>query len=167
MPVLTSEKEAQILEALRARIAAIPGAVNVIADEPLLDSKQDVIKKFCVKTVGNKTEVQYIKIDYAGWRDHAEMGCEDDPVVFLKYKIHSFRQYREKRPDNSTSSGDIKALDIALHNKFRETANKARFLLEKAEHLPLVLIRDIILDDDELTGCYGHIADYFIEVEIS
>ncbi len=171
MTNFTSQNEALILEALRAKIASVPGARNVIADEPLLDSKQDVLKKFCVQTAGGKTEVQYIKIDYLGWRDDAEMGCEDNPVVFLKYKIHSFRQYREIRPDNSTSSADIKALDIALHNRFRETKgvtkNNARNLTAFSEHAPLVLIKDIILGVDELTGAFGHIADYSIEVEIS
>lgn len=167
MTNFTSQKEALILEALRAKIASVPGARNVIADEPLLDSKQDVLKKFCVQTAGGKTEVQYIKIDYLGWRDDAEMGCEDNPVVFLKYRIHSFRQYREIRPDNSTSSADIKALDINLHNRFRETKNRAHFLTENCEHAPLVLIKDIILGVDELTGAEGHIADYSIEVEIS
>lgn len=164
---LTPEKEEQILEALKAKIESVPNASNVIADEPFFDSKQDYVKKLTVLNVENVRETKYIKIDYLGWRDSATDGCDDNPVVFLKYKLRSFQQYKEVRSDLSTSAKDIKVLDINLRNKFLEAENNARLLAPNSEHRPLVLISDIILDVDEPTGIYGHIAEYSIEVELT
>lgn len=166
MTNFTPAKIAEITEALRAKIAGVPGASNVIADEPLLGSKDEVLATICVSNSDDETEIKYIKIDYLGWRDSDEIGCEDNPGVYAKFGIHSFQGYNEKRADGTTSANDIKNLDITLHNRFRETANNARILSENCEHTPLTLVKDIVLQADELTGTYGHTADYSIEVEV-
>lgn len=166
MTNFTTEKIAEITEALRAKIAAVPGASNVVASEPLLGSKDEVLDTICVQNSDEETEIKYIKIDYAGWRDSEEYGCEDNPVVFARFKIHSFQGYNEIRANGTTSANDIRNLDINLHNRFRETANYARRLAANCEHAPLALSKDIVLEADELTGAYGHTADYTIEVEI-
>lgn len=167
MPNLTSEIESEILAALKLKIESVSGASNVIADEPFFDSKQDFIESLTVQNIDDELETSYIKIDYLGWRDSLTDGCDDMPVVFVKYRIHSFAQYKEVRSDDSTSQKDFKVLDINLRNKFLETQNNARSLAANSEHTPLTLQNDIILDEDSLTGIFGHIADYSIEVEIS
>ena len=166
MPNLTDEKEAEILEALRAKVASLPNAKNVIADEPLLDSKQDVLKTICVQNTDKKTEVKYIKIDFLGFEDSATDGCEDNPVVYLSYNLHVFQQYVEKRKDNSTSTKDVKKLVIDLRNLFLVTENNARVILPNTETQPLTQNQFIILNDDPLTGAYGHYVDLICKVTV-
>lgn len=166
MPNLTTVIESQILAALRAKVAAVAGAQNVVADEPLFDSKSDVLKTICVRAIDNKTEVKYIKIDFLQFEDSTTDGCDDMPVVFVSYNCHLFQQYREKRNDNSTSTQDIKQLVINLRNRFLETENNARKLTANSEHQPLKQQNFIILDNDPLTGAYGHFTDLICKVEI-
>jgi len=166
MPNLTAEKELEILEALRVKIAATPGAINVVADEPLLDSKHDVLKTICFKSVDDKTEVRYLKIDFLGYTDDAENGCEDNPVCYLNYNLHLFHGFVEKRSDDSSSAKDIKALVINLRAAFLPFKNGERQVAEICESIPLVQNKFIILGEDELTGNYGHIADLTLKVEI-
>lgn len=166
MPNLTPEKEAEILAALKAKVASVTGAINVVAGEPLLDSKSDVLKTICHKNLDNKTEVRYLKIDFLGFTDSAEDGCEDMPVVFVSYNLHLFHQFVEKRSDASSSAKDIKTLVMNLRNKFLETAENARSLAADCEHAPLVQNKFIILGNDELTGYYGHFTDLTLKVEI-
>lgn len=167
MQNLTAEKELLILEALRAKIATVPEAVNVIADEPLLDSKQDVLDTICVQNSDDETEVKYLKIDCLGFQDSdGDDGCEDMPLVYLTYNLHLFQQFNSKRGDATTSTEDIKKLLFGLRNKFLETKNNARQLAPGCESLPLAQNNFIILGSDELTGYYGHFVDLKLRVEI-
>lgn len=166
MPNLTIEKEALVLAALKSKLESVAGAENVVADEPLLDSKQDFLDTICVQNVDDETEVKYIKIDFLGFEDSSTDGCDDNPVVFVSYNCHVFQQYKEIRGDDSASSRDIKRLVIGLRNRFLETANNARRLAADCEHQPLRQNNFIILGDDPLTGAYGHYADLICKVEI-
>ncbi len=167
MPNLTPEKELLILTALKAKIETVPGAVNVIADEPLLDSKQDVLDIICRSNVDDETEVVYLKIDFLGFQDSATDGCDDNPVVFLNYNLHVFQGFKEIRSDNSTSAADLKRLVINLRNEFLRTDDNARQLAPNCESAPLRQNNFIILDNDPLTGAYGHIADLIAKVELT
>lgn len=60
MQNLNPQIEANILEALRVKISAVEGAVKVIADEPLLDSKHDVLDTICIQNSDDETEVKYL-----------------------------------------------------------------------------------------------------------
>ena len=167
MTNLTPEKEAEILAALTAKVAAVADAVNVVADEPLLDSKDNILDTICIQNVDDETEVKFIKIDFLGFEDSDTDGCDDNPVVFLNYNLHVFQQYKEKRSDDSTSTNDIKQLVIALRNRFLEAKNNARQLATKCEHQPLRQQNFIILGDDPLAvGAYGHFTDLICKVEI-
>ncbi len=166
MPNLTPEKEVEILEALRVKVASAEGASNVVADEPLLDSKDDVLETICVQNVDDETEVKFIKIDFVKFEDSKTDGCEDSPVVYATYNFHLFQQYKEKRSDNSTSTADFKRLVLNLRNLFLITENNARRLAANCEHLPLKQTNQITLGNDELTGFYGHFTDLECKVEI-
>lgn len=163
MPNLTPEIESAVLPAVKAKVESVSSADNVFADDPSIDSKHDFIEKLVVQNVDGESETKYIKIDYLGWRDSLTDGCDDDPVVFLRYKIRLFHQWKPARSDNSTPAIDIKSLDLQIRNKFLET-NRT---LASGENLPLVTLADIILGVDELTGVYGYIRDLLLEVELS
>ena len=168
MNSLTPEKELEILETLRAKVSSVESAINVVTDEPLLDSKNDVLKTICYKTANNKTEIRYIKIDFLGYTDDPENGCEDDPVVYLNYNFHLFHQYIEKRSDGSSSAKDIKKLVFNLRNAFLPFKNGERKIAEIYESTPLTQARFIILGEDPMTGGhYGHFTDLICKVEIS
>lgn len=166
MQTLTAEKEVLILTALAAKVGSVPGARNVIADEPLLDSKQDVLDTICIQNTDDETEVVYIKIDFLGFEDNAEEGCEDNPLTYLDYNLHVFQGYKEVRADGSSSATDIKRLVLNLRNRFLETDAGARALVADCETLPLRQDKFIILDNDPLTGAYGHFVDLIARVEI-
>lgn len=167
MQNLNPEIEASILEALRVKISSVEGATNVIADEPLLDSKQDVLDTICVQNSDDETEVKYLKIDFLGFEDSpGDDGCEDMPLVYATYNLHLFQQFNSKRQDESTSTKDVKAVVLNLRNKFLETANNARRLAPNCESLPVSQNNFIILDNDPLTGYYGHFVDLKLRVEI-
>lgn len=166
MQTLTPEKELLILAALKAKIESVPGAVNVVADEPLLDSKQDFLDAICVQTSDDETEVVYLKIDFLGFEDSETDGCEDNPVSFLSYNLHAFQQYKELRGDGSSGLKDIKALLLNFRNRFLETDNNARILLAGCELQPLTQKTFIVLDNDPLTGAYGHYFDLIARIEV-
>lgn len=166
MPNLTPEKELEILEALRSKVASVPGAINVITNEPMLDSKHDVLDSVCFQNADDETEVRYLKIDLLGFSDLPEEGCEDNPVVNLNYNLHLFHQLKEVRTDGSSSLKDIKKLVIDLRNAFLPFKNNARRLAENCTHLPLVQGKFIILGSDDVTGYYGHFTDLICKVEI-
>ena len=163
---LTPERELTITAAVKAKIETVTGAVNVIAAEPFFDSKNDYIDGLTVPNIDGELETVFIKIDYLGWRDSLTDGCDDDPVVFVRYRIHAFHGYKEVRSDDSTSANDIKSLDLNLRNEFRRTADHARRIVPNCETQPLSLQRDIFVGVDALTGAFGHIADYLLEVEV-
>ena len=163
---LTPEKEALILESLRVKVASAEGASNVVADEPLLDSKDDVLETICVQNVDDETEVKFIKIDFAKFEDSKTDGCEDNPVVYIVYNFHAFQQYKAKRTDNSTSTSDFKKLVLNLRNLFLVTENNARRIAANCESTPLIQTTPIILGNDDLTGFYGHFTDLTCKVEI-
>ena len=163
---LTAEKESAILAALAAKVTAAAGVFRVIADEPLINSKGEFIEKLMVENVDGKLETKFIKIDLIGFRDSTEYGCDEAPTVYLKYRLHILQSYREIRSDDSASRTDLKTLILNLRNAFLETENNARKILPGCETSPLVLTRDILLDVDELTGVFGHIADLTCEVEV-
>lgn len=166
MPNLTPEKEAEILEALRAKVATAEGAANVVSDEPLLDSKDDVLETICFQNSDDETEVKFIKIDFVKFEDSKTDGCEDNPVVYATYNFHLFQQFKDKRTDNSTSTADFKKLVLSLRNLFLVTANNARRVAANCETAPLVQQNPIILGNDELTGFYGHFTDLTCKVVI-
>lgn len=93
-------------------------------------------------------------------------GCEDMPLVYATYNLHLFQQFNSKRADDSTSTKDMKALVLNLRNRFLETENNARKLTENSESLPLSQNNFILLDNDPLTGYYGHFVDLKLRVEI-
>lgn len=166
MPLLTPEKELAILTALKAKFEEVADVSNVIIDDDLFDSEQDVIEKLSIqKTSDDETEVKFIYLSFASFEDQAEDGCEDDPAVIVNYNARVFWQYKEKRADNSRIASDFKSLILNLRNKF---LNKNRTLagIEKCETAPLVQNNSIILDNDDLTGFYGYIADFTVPVEI-
>lgn len=162
MPNLTPEIESAVLLALKAKVETVASADNVIIADPLIDSKQDFIAELTVQNVDNELETKYCKIDYLGWRDSLTDGCDDAPVVFLRYKIRLVHQYKPARSDASTPANDIKDLDLNLRNKFLETDRT----LASGENLPLTSLNDMILAVDELTGIYGYIRELLLEIEI-
>lgn len=166
MQTLTPEKELEILAALKAKIVAVPGATNVIADEPLFDSKDDILDAICLQNADDETEVVYLKIDFLQFEDSETDGCEDNPVSFLSYNLHVFQQYSEKRSDDSSGLNDLKAFLINLRNRFRETDNNARQLLAGCETEPLKQNNFIVLGNDPLTGAYGHFTDLLCKVTV-
>ena len=160
------EQLSAILAALTDKIESVAGARNVVADEPLLDSKQDFLDTICVQNSEDETEVVYLKIDFLGFQDSDTDGCEDNPVSFLSYNLHAFQQYRDVRGDGSTGLKDIKALLLNLRNRFRETDNNARLLLSGCELQPLTQKTFIVLNNDPLTGAYGHFFDLIAKIEV-
>jgi hypothetical protein len=164
MPNLTPEKELQILDALKTKTESVEGAENVLVENPLFDSKQDVLEKVCVENVDGETEVSYIYWSLLGYEDSTTDGCDDNPVVYLIYNAHVFRGYKEKRSDNSFSEKDFKALILNLRNKFLQ---KNRTILANCETTPLKPNNFIVLGDDPLTGAYGHYYDLTLKVEVS
>lgn len=163
MPNLTPALESEIIEALVAKIALVDGADNVIHVEPLIDSKADFIDELTIQNIDEVLETKYIKIDYLGWRDSPVDGCDDNPVVFLRYKIRLFHQYAAPRSNESTPHGDLKTLDLLLRGKFLEPN---RTLAAGSEHTPLTSLSDMLLIDDELTGVFGYSRELQIEIEI-
>lgn len=169
MPSITSQKEKDVLAALVRKFETVSGISNIVTTDDLLDSKQDVIAAVCVRDSDNKTIVKFCQVKYTGWRDSDTDGCDDDPVVFMRYNVHIFQAYTPKRKNGTTPYEDIKILDIELHNIFRAKNRKLydadSNALPKCESQPLVPVSDIILNDDPLIGSVGYFRDYLLEVE--
>jgi hypothetical protein len=162
--MLTPEKEILILAAVKPKFEArIP---NVITDEPLFDSKQDVIDKITVQSVDDKTEVVYCKLSLLEpFNDSDTDGCDDDPLTTPKYLAHVVCEYNPARSDGSSSEKDLKTIALNLHNDF---LNKNRTVsgVPGCEYVPLKRASNIILDNDPLTGVYAHYIDLILGIEI-
>lgn len=163
--LLTPEKELLIIDALKTKFEGVSGVSNVIVENPVIDSMNDVVEILSVENSDGETEVKYIYISLLGFSDSEEDGCEDDPLLTLNYNAHIFWQFNEKRNDDSTSEKDFKALVLNLRNKFLEK-NRKLSGIEMSETTPLKQQNFIILGNDALTGVYGHIVDLQTNVEI-
>lgn len=162
---LTPEKELQIREALGEKTAALTGSVFV--RRPMIDSKQDWVELLGKENVDEELEIQACFVDFLGFTDSDQEGCDDDPVVTIDFRIHLFHEYREERSDDSTSTDDFTAVVLNLRNAFLD-ANRSLGspVLARVETLPLVQSGFIILGVDPLTGAFGHFVDFTASVEL-
>jgi hypothetical protein len=159
--MLTPEKQEQILGALKAKFAL--EAHNVITDEPLFDSDNDVVDLICRVNADDEQEVVYCRLSLTRFLDSATDGCEDDPVVTLTYSAHLFWEFREKRSDDSSPEKDLIDLILRLRNRF---LLPDRDIGETAEHTPLRGVSNIILGTDPLTGVHGFYKDVAVDVVV-
>ena len=159
--MLTPEKQTEILTALKAKFAL--EAANVIADEPLFDSDNDVVELICRASVDEEQEVVYCRLSFVGFLDSATDGCDDDPVVTVRYFAHLFWEFREKRSDGSSPEKDLVDLILRLRNRFLLPNRDIR---DDAEHTPLRGVSDIILGADPLTGVHGFSKDLAVDVVV-
>lgn len=160
---LTAEKELAIRTSLGEKVAAITNSVFI--RRPLFDSKQDWTEGLGHVNIDGETEIRACTVDLYSFTDSPTEGCDDDPVVTLTYGVHLFHQYQESRTDESNSTDDFNAAVLDLRNTFlqgsRDVAGAAG-----SEYLPLVQSGFIILDDDPLTGAFGHYVDLQAQVEV-
>ena len=161
--MLTSAKEKTIREALGAKIAALTGTAFV--RRPMISSRQDWAELLGIVNASGELELRLTTVDLAGFTDSETEGCDDDPVVFLTYRVHLFHEYVEARPDSSNSTDDFAAVVIGLRNAFLQGSRDIPGV-PRAEHLPLVQSGFIILGDDPVTGAYGHSVDLEARVEV-
>lgn len=45
--------------------------------------------------------IKYLMLSYSGFKDSRTNGCEEDPDVFVFYKLQMFRRYFQDEDDNS------------------------------------------------------------------
>ena len=163
--LLTPQKEQLILNALKVKFEGVSDVSNVVVENPMIDSKRDVLELLGVQNSDGESEIKYIYLSFLGFTDSEEDGCEDDPAVTLNYNAHVVWQFKEKRTDDTTSEKDFKTLVLNLRSKFLEK-NRTLPQIALSETTPLRQVNFIITGTDDLTGIFGHIADFQVNVEI-
>ncbi len=161
--MLDAAKELTIREALGQKVAGITGSVFV--RRPVIDSKQDWVDLLGIENVDEEFELRYCTVDLLGFTDSPTDGCDDDPLVTLTYAVHLFHEFKEARSDDSNSTDDFTAAVLNLRSRFLET-DRSLGSLERIEHLPLRQSGFIILEEDPVTGSFGHFVDLQCMVQV-
>lgn len=163
MCALTPEKENLIREALKNKVAEDSTAF-VFSRRRLISSKQDFFKQLG-KQPDSSLEFRFCQIDFLGFEDLTEDGLDDCPPTNLKYQIHCFFQFVDKRTDLSNSTDDFIKYILDLRCRINNTSH---FVLDGKKHLVGTLSQtaDIITNADLISGVEGHYAEFQVLVEV-
>jgi hypothetical protein len=161
--MLDPAKELAIREALGTKIAAFTQTAFV--RRPMIDSKQDWVDLLGQENVDEEYELKVCTVDLVSFVNSATDGCDDDPLITLTYSAHLFFEYKETRSDDSNSTDDFVALILNLNNDFLQ-GDRDVDGVEGAEYLPVSQSSSILLDEDPLTGAFGHFTDLLIKVQV-
>ena len=164
-PKLTPEKELALRQQLKTDIETVPATGAVFIKPEYFTSEQDFLDAVGKEVVaGEDLEVRFCQISFLSFEDNDQDGCEDNPAVSVRYKIHFFHQYVSERSDGSNSHDDFVAMLLNLRNNFLQTieidANTEREALKQDGFM--------ITDDESefFKGAFGHWINLIAKINL-
>lgn len=165
---LSKAREKEIRAAVVAYVAAA-GNLNVFADRPLVNSKEDFVKQFFKpeSAFAGGSVVKYAVVEFQNFVDQENSFCADDPIVNVNYLIHVFIEfYGVTGAAADNSHNELVGVVLDLRDAVLNTPEIV--LLDDSVHSlnPLEQPSFIVNSNDTLTGVAGHYADLILQVEV-
>jgi hypothetical protein len=143
---------------------AVAGVGHVFTERFYVVGKQQYVEKLGIENEADgNVEVRCLFVEFLGYEDTLK-GCDDAPVYRLVYGMRAVQEFVAEREDGSNSTNEFAAFVMNLRGAFLRERNLG--LPSRLYHEPLVMLQRIQIEDDELTGAFGHIAPFQLKVEV-
>ncbi len=161
LPPTGAEVESLVRAQIAQRVAAIAGIGRCFTETFLVSGKQQFVERFGIEATDGETEARYALAEFAGFED-TPRGCDEDPHYYLVYRLRAVFEFAE-RANGSCSADDVAGFVMRL----REAFLRARDLgVERIICEPLVMTKQVTLEEDNLTGIWGYVAGFRVKVEV-
>lgn len=165
LPEEYEEIESAVREAVAAKCASVEGIGHVFPRRFLVTGKQQYVEMLGIANdATGDIEIQCCFVEFAGFED-TERGCDEAPNFYLLYSIRPVLEFVDGRADGSNSSDDYARLVMRLRAAF--LVERRLGFASRVYHDPLKQTRRVALEDDALTGVFGHTSAYLLRVEVT
>jgi len=140
---------------------------SFIFNEPWYFASRQDFAAAVKKEYTEQYRCNYVMIDFAKTLDSKNKGCDDNPSVFLNYRITMFREFVLGETGIISSSKSLMVDFINVRNKFLRDRDIVQ--PNKIEHKPLVMLGDKVSLElcPHIANAYGDRIDLNLEVEIN
>lgn len=163
-PDTAAEIEVMVRGLVADKVRAVDEARHVFTQRFYVSSKLTYVEKLGVENEADgNVEVRCTFVEFLGF-ENLNKGCDDAPHYYLVYGLRTVQEFVDEREDGSSSTAEFSAFVMNLRDAFltgRDLGFPDRLHqehLEMAEHAQI--------DDDDLTGAFGHIAPFILKVEV-
>ena len=161
------ESDAEIEALVRSLVADksrdVEGVGHVFTERFYIVGKQQYVEKLGKESqTDGDVEVRCLFVEFVGYEDTGK-GCDDAPIYYLVYSLRAFQEFVE-REDGSSSSKEFPKFVMNLRAKFLKGRDLG--FPERLRHENLKPTAPIRIDDDDLTGAFGHLALFTLKVEV-
>ncbi len=165
LPTTAAEIELMVRELLADKSRAVAGVGHVFTKRFYIVGKQQYVEKLGIENAPDgDIKVRCLFIEFVGYEDTAK-GCDEAPVFNLVYSFRAIHEFEDERADGSCSSDDFAAFVMNLRAAFLPARHLG--FPDNLYHTPLLMPDRIRIDEDELTGAFGHIAPFVLKVELA
>jgi hypothetical protein len=163
-PETDAARELLVRELVAEKCRSVEGVGHVFSKRFYITGKPQYVEMLGVQgEEDGNIEVRCLFVEFLGYEDTLK-GCDDAPVYRLVYGMRAVQEFIDERADGSNSSNEFAAFVMNLRNAFLRERNLG--WPDRLYHVPLVMLDRVRIDDDELTGAFGHIAPFQLKVEV-
>lgn len=167
-------KEQSSRDWIKASIIEVDPSLAVMVTPFYFSSIQDFIGQCFPDQVDGMSaadyerfEANFVEITFLRFQDSETDGCDDNPITFVWYNIHVFKQFKDVRGAGTNSHDELLDFVVALHNKFlddREHPIYGEFLTRYPLTQPNNLQRRA--ESEFLAGQTGDIINLQVRMEV-
>lgn len=163
-PETNAEIELLVRGLVADKCRAVPGIGHVATKRFYVVGKQQYVEKLGIENEADgDIEVRILFVEFQGFEDTSK-GCDEAPFYNLIYSVRAFQEFIDERTDGSNSSDDFAEFVMNLRDAF--LSGRDLGFPERLLHTPLSMAQRPIVDDDPLTGAFGHILPFLLKVEV-
>ncbi|MET0646383.1 MAG: hypothetical protein ABW208_07155 [Pyrinomonadaceae bacterium] len=163
-PDTAAEIEVMVRGLVADKVRAVDEARPVFTQRFYVSSKLTYVEKLGVENEADgNVEVRCTFVEFLGF-ENLNKGCDDAPHYHLVYGLRAVQEFVDEREDGSSSSAEFAAFVLNLRTAFltgRDLGFPRRLYQEHLE-----MAERIQIEDDDLTGAFGHIAPFILKVEV-
>jgi len=170
----TAAKEKASRDWAKSTINAVDPDLPVMITPFYFSGKEDFIAQVYQMQVDSMTEAQYDAfessfaiITFLRFQDSDTDGCDDNPVTFVWYNIHIFKQFKDVRAAGTNSHDELLDLVVALHNRFLDDREHPTYG-ESLTRYPLTQPNNLQrrAESEFLVGQVGDIINLQVRMEV-
>lgn len=170
----TDVKEKASRDWIKDSINAVDATLPVMVTPFYFSGKEDLIAQLHQSSVDTLTKEEYeafeasfATITFLRFQDSDTDGCDDNPVTWVYYNIHVFKQFKDVRSAGTNSHDELLALAVALHNKFLDDREHPTYG-ESLTRYPLTMPNNLQrrAESEFLVGQIGDIINLQVRMEV-
>lgn len=170
----TQEKELASRNWIKDTINEVVPDLPVMITPFYFSSKEDFIAQCHQSLVDSMDKSQFeafeayfAEITFLRFQDSDTEGCDDNPVTFVFYNVHIFKQFKDVRSAGTNSHDELLDLVVALHNKFLDDREHPTYG-EALTRYPLTQPNNLQrrAESEFLVGQIGDIINLQVRMEV-